>query len=348
MTSAWPTLPKRPVPRYAPSPSAYSTSTPRLPRPISGYDRSSLRPRLGSPRCSASGPRWPASYCQPRGRPVPAGHPATVWLREDRVLDALTTFFNMYVLGPDRAELVAASLPVAAEHAVVQHQRQEEIIQRQLIEVNDGMDNLIRALERTRDPGGQFAGRTQRRIAQLEEEAADIRRQLHSHQAAAPPPPANDVTVLSYLPIAAIDLDDLAVDRLRRFLDAFNIEIHYDCRSRRATVRAEISAEFVDRLAPGRGMGELAASWSLRVETQRRGWPRRRRRGQQNDHEQLWVVPPAGFEPAPPPPEGGALSPELRGLSPERVPGVPETARAHSQRRGWAALGRPSKIEGQV
>src|SRR3954454_15099357 len=26
------------------------------------------------------------------------------------------------------------------------------------------------------------------------------------------------------------------------------------------------------------------------------------------------VVPPAGFEPAPPPPEGGALSPELRGL----------------------------------
>src|SRR3954471_6615831 len=26
------------------------------------------------------------------------------------------------------------------------------------------------------------------------------------------------------------------------------------------------------------------------------------------------MVPPAGFEPAPPPPEGGALSPELRGL----------------------------------
>ena len=26
-------------------------------------------------------------------------------------------------------------------------------------------------------------------------------------------------------------------------------------------------------------------------------------------------VPPAGFEPAHPPPEGGALSPELRGLN---------------------------------
>ena len=35
-------------------------------------------------------------------------------------------------------------------------------------------------------------------------------------------------------------------------------------------------------------------------------------------------VPPAGFEPAPPPPEGGALSPELRGLGDhERVAGRP-------------------------
>ncbi|GIH06638.1 recombinase [Rhizocola hellebori] len=34
------------------------------------------------------------------------------------------------------------------------------------------------------------------------------------------------------------------------------------------------------------------------------------------------LVPPAGFEPAPPPPEGGALSPELRGLSDrQRLPG---------------------------
>ena len=30
--------------------------------------------------------------------------------------------------------------------------------------------------------------------------------------------------------------------------------------------------------------------------------------------EVITTVPPAGFEPAHPPPEGGALSPELRGL----------------------------------
>jgi hypothetical protein len=37
----------------------------------------------------------------------------------------------------------------------------------------------------------------------------------------------------------------------------------------------------------------------------------------------IYGVPPAGFEPAPPPPEGGALSPELRGLRDlQRLPGV--------------------------
>ena len=34
--------------------------------------------------------------------------------------------------------------------------------------------------------------------------------------------------------------------------------------------------------------------------------------------EFVLFVPPAGFEPAPPPPEGGALSPELRGLGTRR------------------------------
>jgi hypothetical protein len=65
------------------------------------------------------------------------------------VLDALTTFFNTYVLGPDRANLVAASLPAAADHTVAQHQREEAAITHRLAEVNAGMDNLIRVLERT-------------------------------------------------------------------------------------------------------------------------------------------------------------------------------------------------------
>jgi hypothetical protein len=63
-------------------------------------------------------------------------------------------------------ELVAASLPAAADHATLQHNRDEETLRRRLAEVNDSMDNLIHTLERTRNPGSQFAARTEARESQ--------------------------------------------------------------------------------------------------------------------------------------------------------------------------------------
>jgi hypothetical protein len=53
---------------------------------------------------------------------------------------------------------------------------------------------------------------------------------------------------LEHLPQAEIDLNTLAADRLRRFLDAFQVEIHYNVQTRRATLRAEISGQIVDQL----------------------------------------------------------------------------------------------------
>src|SRR5579875_1751361 len=49
------------------------------------------------------------------------------------------------------------------------------------------------------------------------------------------------------------------------------------------------------------------------------------------------AVPPAGFEPALPPPEGGALSPELRGPNPIRLPiNLGRVVRADARRRASA------------
>lgn len=94
----------------------------------------------------------PGVYCQSRNGRMPAGHPGSLWLREDPALQALTTFFNTYVLGPDREQLVAASLPAAADHAALRHRREGETLRRRLAEVNDSMDNLIRTLEGTGTP----------------------------------------------------------------------------------------------------------------------------------------------------------------------------------------------------
>jgi hypothetical protein len=87
-----------------------------------------------------------------------------------------------------------------------------------------------------------------REITDVDRELTDAQRQRAHHEAARPPAQQNS-TLLDYLPLQAVDLGRLATDRLRRFLDAFEIEIHYDHRTRRATLRATISGGTLDHLA---------------------------------------------------------------------------------------------------
>ncbi|GIF48182.1 hypothetical protein Afe04nite_27210 [Asanoa ferruginea] len=207
----------------------------------------------------------PYSYCQPRGRVRPDGHPATVWVNERKLTDVVSHFFNTHVLGPDRVQLVAASLPAAATHAAAAHRQAEIVLERRVAELERSADNLLRALERNADADGHFFARMNRRVKELDREMAEAANALAAHRAAAPEPPTNDVSLLDLLPLVEIDLNELAADRLRRFLDAFRVEIHYDHRSRRATLKAEISGQLIEELTrvanwgqptPERGNGE--------------------------------------------------------------------------------------------
>ena len=190
----------------------------------------------------------PYAYCQPREREMPEGHPPTIWVREDVLVGAVTHFFNTHVLGPDRLELARASIPAANAYVNAEHQKAQEAISRQINSLNDSIDNLIRVLEKTSDPQGQLFKRTERRMAELEKELAELTEKLRQHRSSAPPPEENDLGLLEQLPQAEIDLNTLAADRLRRFLDAFQVEIHYNVQTRRATLRAEISGQMVDQL----------------------------------------------------------------------------------------------------
>ena len=72
------------------------------------------------------GRRVPGDYtyytCQPPERAIPDGHPRNLSLPEDRLLDALTTFFNSRVFGTDRVQLATTSATVAAQHSYQEHQ----------------------------------------------------------------------------------------------------------------------------------------------------------------------------------------------------------------------------------
>jgi site-specific DNA recombinase len=141
------------------------------------------------------------SYCQPRDRAVPDGHPPTVWANESRLIEAVTHFFNSYVLGPDRRDLVTAFLPAAAHQAVRAHRDQEQRLQRQLEDLGGKADNLLRALETNTDPDGQIFARIGRRMTELDQEMATVSGQLAEHRANAPAAPTDNVSLLDHLPL---------------------------------------------------------------------------------------------------------------------------------------------------
>ncbi len=190
-----------------------------------------------------------SAYCQPRGRELPDQHPAALRVREDQLIEGVTYFFNTHVLGPDRLALAQASMPAANDLVRAEHLSAEAAIRKELADLDDSMNNLMRVLERESDPEGQLYKRTKKRTTEIEKEYADTATRLHRHVAATPPEREGNAGLLDHLPLMEVDLNPLPAERLRRFLEAFRVEIHYDLRTGRATFKAEISAETVAQLA---------------------------------------------------------------------------------------------------
>jgi site-specific DNA recombinase len=152
-------------------------------------------------------------------------------------------------LGPDRLALAQASLPAANDLVRDEHLKAEAVLRQKLAEIDGNMTNLMRVLERTSDPHGQLYQRTERRMAELGQEFAEAEARLRKHVASTPPEPEQNAGLLEHLPQLGVDLNLLPPERLRRFLEAFRVEIRYDVRTGRATFKAEISAKTIEELA---------------------------------------------------------------------------------------------------
>ncbi|WP_157756908.1 hypothetical protein [Plantactinospora sp. KBS50] len=101
-------------------------------------------------------------------------------------------------------------------------------------------------------------------MAELEQEFAQAEARLRQHVAATPPEEEQDAGLLEHLPQLGVDLNRLPPERLRRFLEAFRVEIHYDGRTGRATFKAEISAKTTTELAQLARLAEATRGQQIR------------------------------------------------------------------------------------
>jgi site-specific DNA recombinase len=180
--------------------------------------------------------------CQPRGACRPEGHPPTVWLRERELLAAATDFFNTHVFGPDRQDLLAASVTTADLDQTRAHEEKIAAVEHSIDDLGLRQERLLRTLEERDDPTGAVFDLLQQRLTSLSTEHRTKRAELAQLQKSAPTPPANAVDLIRYLPETTLDLAALPHHLLRQLCDAFALSVTYNKHAHQAHFAVDIAA----------------------------------------------------------------------------------------------------------
>ena len=161
-----------------------------------------------------------------------------VMLREDTLMAAIAGFFDQYVFGCDRAELMAAQLPATtAEHAEARA-RQQAHLRGELARIDTAEHGLITELETPADPGDPAAeayrARIRARYAELYDQRIRTEAKLTALQADTPPD--DDLSLLDLLPVAAGLFADAPARIREALLTAFDIQALYRSDQHQVTI----------------------------------------------------------------------------------------------------------------
>ena len=187
--------------------------------------------------------------CQPRDRVAPDGHPRTLSLDEDKLLDLITGFFNARIFGTERLQLASTSADIAAQQAAEEHQQQINAVRYALADIESRQKRLFKILEENDDEEGRLYQQAKQRQEELDTEHALKTAELDHLERTMPSGGAGAIDLLDHLPETKISLLDMPADRLRPFLDAFAVQLRYDLQANSVKIQATVSAEAVPHLA---------------------------------------------------------------------------------------------------
>ena len=178
-----------------------------------------------------------------RGRPDKhEGHPPTVYIREDLILDQMEVFFNERLFGTQRHALllVGQDDSHAAKRRDTEHQRQA--LQKKIADAARKQDNLLRQAENA-DPDDPFTQGLRLRYNDAFKERRtllDALSRITDDVDAPGPSNVDQANLLDALPYLKANLRHAPADLLHRLLDLtqFTIKVHY--KDDQATITATL------------------------------------------------------------------------------------------------------------
>jgi len=158
----------------------------------------------------------------------PGDHPKSLWVRQQPLLEGVSEFFAQRILGPDRRELLAAAIGGADQQAQQHHQARMDALRRAVRDLEARQARLIHALEAHDDPDGTVFARIQQRLRELHTEQRAKLAELDAAEQAQPNHAAQAEALLDLLPVAPVQLAEVAEPPLRRLFEAFRLQVRYD------------------------------------------------------------------------------------------------------------------------
>ena len=206
--------------------------------PAAGHGH--LRLRTADVRSQPEGHTYYA--CQPRannrGRPdTYAGHPKSIDIREDTVLDAVAQVLARRVFGPQRRELLAADIAGADDRAVIERDHHRERLQRKIADLARRQNTIMRQAQTLEpdDPYGQGLRETYNELHAEKQASLAAVAEIDAADAAEPtrPSPA-DAALLDALPYLTMNRPPEWL--LRRLYEIVQLTVQIHPTTREATV----------------------------------------------------------------------------------------------------------------
>ncbi|MGP3991924.1 hypothetical protein [Streptomyces sp. 3N207] len=192
-----------------------------------------------------------------------ATHPKAIWISERIRLDAVHTFFEQRLFGPDRAQLLAAQLaqpapePATPTADIPALRAEEERLARGKCRLLEQLAGQAEDDDGDPEFAAEFRKGIRKQFDRLERQRRDILARITEAETATQPPKAANTALLDTLPQLRTRLRDLPPAIQREIFDAFQLQIRYDHRDRSAEIQVTIAAALTDRL---NGIAESAAA----------------------------------------------------------------------------------------
>jgi len=181
-------------------------------------------------------------------------HPKAVWISERVVLEAIHTFFEGRVFGPQRRELLATA--IAATSQTVEPDRTADIKRlekeaERLARRKERLLDQLAAPDEFGDPetGAEFRRGIRKRFDALESERRDALTQIERYRADSKPESGpGDAALINAIPQLGLRFAQLPDNLKRDIFDAFQLRVRYDGRDRGTQLGATITADAVPDL----------------------------------------------------------------------------------------------------